>query len=146
MNQFGLRGRFRRWLIRHPHVGAGVITFAVVLLILLTIPVDSCGAQEPFVTKPALRARLLIYGTPTVGFDGMSTLWARSRHGVYETNPWLQNRGVMLAYKAGQALVLTWLDGILPPFWRWVERIGAYALYGWRAWKTVETGRKAGAR
>lgn len=118
----------------------GVGICAAVLLVLAVLMI-SCPAhaEEPFVSHPSRTARALIYGLPVAG-DAATTLWARSR-GAVELHPALQDPAVMVAFKVWQAAVFVWLDGKLPPFWRWVLRGAVIAWSGWQTYKNYEIGK-----
>jgi len=108
------------------------------LLALAFLPSLAWG-DEPFVSKPSRMARVAFYGS-AVAADAGTTLWARSR-GAQELNPWLQDEALMVAFKVAQAAVLVWLDGKLPPSWRWVLRGAAVVGYGALAYNNFRAGK-----
>jgi hypothetical protein len=111
------------------------------LLALALLPA-AARAEEPFVDRPSMVARALIYGGAVAG-DAGTTLWARYQ-GAMECTPGVQAQGVMLASRAALGAALAWLDGRLPSFWRWFLRGATLAAYGWQAWKNYRVGEAAG--
>src|SRR5262245_36713657 len=102
-----------------------------ILLSLALLP-SWAHAEEPFVTKPSLRARALLYGLPMAA-DATTTLWARSR-GAVELNPALQDPAVMMASRVALGAFLAWLDGKLPRPLQWLMRA---ATVGWGAYHGI---------